>query len=145
MPNVKLQSNYLPQRFRFTGLMTVTEAFWAFANITLTTMLLLMTEDMLVTLFVGGSALIVACVSGFAIAMKRSPWRRVRATPMALVMVWLPGFISLLLAAAGFMLVISFPDDRLVRLGGTCLFALQILFIATLDATLQAAMAEQSA
>ena len=93
----------------------------------------LLAPNPVVTLLVGGSALGLAAVTGASIARNRTAGMT-SPTLLDVLTAWLPGFVALALAIVGLALVLRYPDQELLRLGGIGLFLVQILFIAVLGA-----------
>ena len=104
---------------------------WIIANTLFAGLLILLAPNAVVTLLVGGSALGLAAVTGARIARNRMAGTS-SPTLLDMLTAWLPGFVALALAIIGLALVLRYPDQELLRLGGIGLFLVQILFIAVL-------------
>ena len=116
---------------------------WTVINTLLTGLLILLTPGPSLTLLMGGCAIALAAITGANVARRRMQ-DMMSPTPLDVLTIWLPGLVGLVLAIAGLVLVLRYPGQRPLQLGGIALFLIQILLIAVPGAERMASPSNRS-
>lgn len=104
----------------------------AFINLLLACLLIVIADEPLVTMVVGGATILVAALTGLwtAFRLTRRAWQTTSPTTLA---VWMLGLVALVIAGVG--LHLANTDEPMWRATGVILFAAQIALILWLDTT----------